>query len=72
MGVGVETPFPVLVVVVIGFVEVDGGVSPIMDTQAYVLAHKPEQSDFAAGFQDINCANVIPFLLLILAHVSPD
>lgn len=54
MGDGVDMPFPVLVVVVTGFVVVDGGVCPVMDTQAYVLAHKPEQSDFAAGFQDTN------------------
>src|SRR5690242_14518770 len=71
IGSFVSTPLPGPVVVVGGLLVVVGAWKPMVLTQTLTLSHRPVQSDSMDGFHRTNCASVIPFLLVMIAHVSP-
>jgi hypothetical protein len=70
VGVGVATPLPCVVVVRLVVVVVGGGgVCPMMLTQTYALAHRPEHAlPPTSGFQVVNSVKLMRYKVAMVAH----
>lgn len=68
VGVGVEIPLPVDVLLV---VVVEDVTPPTVPTQAYVLLQRPEQSALTAGFHEKKVAKLILYSSMMPWHDDP-